>query len=45
MDKRDIEMALSAAKAAKRQKDKRNVYISERFSGDWKQPLHKVVRK
>ena len=45
LDSRDIEMAQSAAKAAKRLKDRRNVYISEKFSGDWKQPLDKLAKK
>ena len=43
LDNREREMIVTAAKKAERRKDSRNVYITECYSGNWRQPTHKIA--
>ena len=43
LDNREREMIMTAAKKAERRKDSRNDYITECYSGNWRQPTNKVA--
>ena len=45
LDEREKEQISTAMKAKARKKDKRNVYISDSWSGNWKEPLHILAKK
>ena len=45
LDEREIEMMMTAAKKAERKKDSRNIYITEAYSGNWREPTHKIASR
>ena len=45
LDSRMEEQIASEMRKEERKKDKRNVYLMSRYSGNWRTPLHKTAKK
>ena len=45
LDNRGKEMTITAAKVAERKKDSQNVYITESYSGNWREPTHRIASR